>query len=92
MATTDVDELGRRAVALGVGTVASCASVPGGGSAPGLEIPSVGVSIEGDHTAALRRSAVPVIARANHGRTICDLRTVDPRDDAELAAALRAVR
>ncbi len=91
MATAGLEELRRRATALDVGTVVSCASVPGGGSVPGLEIPSVGVSIVGDHTAALRRSVVPVIARTTRGHTICDLRTVDPRDDADLAAALRAV-
>jgi len=91
MATTDLDVLTRRATALGVGTVVSCASVPGGGSTPGLEIPSVGVSIVGDHTAALRRATTPVIARSSQGQTICDLRTVDPEDDAELATALWAV-
>jgi len=91
MATTDLDVLTRRAAALGVGTVVSCASVPGGGSTPGLEIPSVGVSIAGDHTAALRRAPTPVIARSTQGQTICDLRTVDSEDDAELATALQAV-
>jgi L-seryl-tRNA(Ser) seleniumtransferase len=91
MATIEVDSLKERAVALKVGSVVTCASVPGGGSVPGLEIPSVGVSIPGDHTAELRGAPLPVIARANEGRTICDLRTVDPDDDAALAAALGAV-
>ena len=88
MATADVDDLARRAAAIGVGEVVECASVPGGGAVPGLEIASVGVAVPGDRTADLRRGRVPVIARAQGGRTVCDLRTVDPSDDAALAAAL----
>jgi L-seryl-tRNA(Ser) seleniumtransferase len=91
MATIGLEVLTIRANALGVGAVVSCESVPGGGSTPGLAIPSVGVCIEGDHTAALREAATPVIARANRGQTICDLRTVDPTDDATLADVLRSV-
>jgi L-seryl-tRNA(Ser) seleniumtransferase len=91
MATIDPGVLTQRANGLGVGTVVSCASVPGGGSTPGLAIPSVGVSIDGDHTAALREAKTPVIARTSRGQTICDLRSVDPEDDGELAEALRSV-
>jgi len=40
-------------------------------------------------TAALRAAAPkPVIARVDDDRTILDLRTVDPEDDALLAAAI----
>jgi L-seryl-tRNA(Ser) seleniumtransferase len=62
--------------------------VPGGGSLPGLEIPSFGVSLAGDHTAALRANNPPIVARVADGRTVLDLRTVDPADDPELAKAL----
>ena len=90
MATVPVDELRERAAALGVGSVVSCSSVPGGGSLPGQEIESAGIALPGDHTTALRRWAVPVIARVRDGSTVLDLRTVDPQDDATLAAAARA--
>ena len=90
MAVTPVETLRARAQALGVGTVVDCCSVPGGGSLPGQEIPSAGVSLPGDRTAALRRHEVPVIARVHHDRTVLDLRTVDPADDPVVAAACRA--
>jgi L-seryl-tRNA(Ser) seleniumtransferase len=89
MATVPVDELRARAQALGRGEVVACASVTGGGTLPGVEIPSAGVAITGDITAALRAAAPkPVIARVDEGRTILDLRTVDPADDSLLAAAI----
>jgi L-seryl-tRNA(Ser) seleniumtransferase len=88
MATTSVDELRDRAHAIG-GDVVECASVTGGGTLPGVEIPSVGLALPGDHTARLRRATPkPVIARVEDDRTILDLRTVHPADDALLAAAL----
>jgi L-seryl-tRNA(Ser) seleniumtransferase len=91
MASVPVESLRRRATAIGVGKVVACSSVPGGGSGPGLTIPSIGVAVEGDHTAALRRHDLPVIARAHDGQTICDLRTVDPDDDEMLGKALQAL-
>jgi L-seryl-tRNA(Ser) seleniumtransferase len=90
MATRTVEELRARAAALGAGDVVDCASVPGGGTLPGVEIPSAGVALDGDHLARLRAAEPPVIARVEHDRTICDLRTVDPADDAHLAVALRS--
>jgi len=89
MATVAVSELRARAEALGKGDVVECSSVTGGGTLPGVEIPSAGVAIDGDVTAALRAAAPkPVIARVDEGRTILDLRTVDPKDDVLLAAAV----
>jgi L-seryl-tRNA(Ser) seleniumtransferase len=95
MATTALTDLRRRAESLvhaidraGVDAV-ECASVPGGGSLPGMEIPSAGVRIEGDHAAALRRWDPPIIARSHDGGTVCDLRAVDPADDAVIVEALR---
>ncbi len=58
-----------------------CASVPGGGSLPGLEIPSAGLRIDADVAAALRGWDPPIIARVHEGATICDLRAVEPADD-----------
>lgn len=89
MAQIPTDELTQRAVALGVGDVVRCASVPGGGTLPGLEIESAGIALAGDCTAVLRAADVPVIARVREGATVLDLRTVDPADDATVAAAAR---
>ena len=66
------------------------AATPGGGTLPGVEIESVGVSVPGDRTGALRSRPRPVIARVAEGATVVDLRTVHPDDDAETAEALRA--
>ncbi|HEY3723275.1 MAG TPA: L-seryl-tRNA(Sec) selenium transferase [Acidimicrobiia bacterium] len=93
MATVPCAELRARAEAVSAATgarVVECRSVPGGGSAPDAEIDSVGVCLPGDVSAALRAQDPPVIARVTDGTTVCDLRTVDPEDDAHLAAALVA--
>lgn len=88
MASVPVDELRARASALGCGEVVECESVPGGGSAPGVTIPSAGIAVAGDRTAELRAWDPPIVARVADGRTVLDLRTVDPVDDASVAKAL----
>jgi L-seryl-tRNA(Ser) seleniumtransferase len=88
MATSPVDELYRRAKAIGVGHVVETRAIAGGGSLPGLEIPSVGIALPGDCTEVLRRAPEPVIARVSNGSTIADLRTVDPSEDMALGCAL----
>ena len=90
MATRPIGELRARAEALAVhaGTVVDCSSVPGGGSLPGLEIPSAGLRLPGDRAALLRGWDPPVLARVHEGATLLDLRTVDPADDGVLAKAL----
>jgi L-seryl-tRNA(Ser) seleniumtransferase len=90
MATAPVDELRRRAGAIGTGEVVDSVAVAGAGSLPGLDIPSAGLALDGDHTAALRSADPPVIARVNGGRTVLDLRTVDPADDPLVAKAVAA--
>ncbi|MEX2660129.1 MAG: L-seryl-tRNA(Sec) selenium transferase [Acidimicrobiales bacterium] len=91
MATAPVDELRARATAIGAGRVVACGAVPGGGTLPGVEIPSAGVAVTGDHAGALRAHRPPIIARVAEGQTICDLRTVDPDHDPHLAQALHAL-
>ena len=91
MATLTPGALRARAEALAVGEVVSCASVPGGGTLPGVQIPSCGVAVAGDHAAALRSATPPIVARVTEGRTICDLRTVDQAEDGHLAATLGAL-
>jgi L-seryl-tRNA(Ser) seleniumtransferase len=92
MASVPVEELRARAASLAVATgeVVACESVPGGGTAPGVTIPSAGIALDGDHTARLRAWDPPVVARVVDGRTVLDLRTVDPADDPELAKAVHS--
>lgn len=92
MATQPVAALEARAQAL-AGTVPGWSvietvSVTGGGTLPGIDIPSAGLARDGDHTAALRAVEPAVIARVHEGRTVVDLRTVEPADDPSVAAAL----
>ena len=89
MASIPVASLRARAARLGVGELVDCAAVAGGGTLPGVEIPSAGIAVDGDVLRRLRDATPPIIARVEDGRTILDLRTVDPIDDAHLAAALR---
>jgi L-seryl-tRNA(Ser) seleniumtransferase len=88
MATCPVETLRERASALMSGEVVDCESIMGGGSLPGRHIPSVGIALAGDLTARLREADPPVLARVQEGRTICDLRTVFPDQDPDLAKAL----
>jgi L-seryl-tRNA(Ser) seleniumtransferase len=91
MAARSVEDLRARAQAIGVGQVVECEAAAGGGSLPGLTIASAGIAIDGDVTAALRRSSPPIIARVQDARTLLDLRTVAPADDAIITAALQAL-
>lgn len=94
MASAPLAEIERRAAnvaeACGASVVATHA-VPGAGSTPGAVIDSFGIAVPGDCTRALRRREIPVIARTDGGRTILDMRSVSPHDDAEIVAALRQV-
>jgi L-seryl-tRNA(Ser) seleniumtransferase len=96
MATLPVEVLAERAAALVAGVpgakVVDTEAVAGGGSLPGLSIPSAGVALEvpdaGAALAALRRDGI--VARVEEGSVVCDLRTVEPADDGRLATALNA--
>ncbi|MGH9089500.1 MAG: L-seryl-tRNA(Sec) selenium transferase [Acidimicrobiales bacterium] len=98
MATAPVTALRRRAEAVAAvvtaagaeAEVVSCTSVAGGGSVPGLGIPSAAVAVPGDRRGALRRCEPPVVARVDAGRTVCDLRSVEPDLDEALARSLVA--
>jgi L-seryl-tRNA(Ser) seleniumtransferase len=95
MATIPIDELTVRADAIVAAvaqpwcSAAACFAVPGGGTLPEVTIPSYGVLLTGSRQRSLREFATPVIARTAHGRTILDLRTVDPLDDLLLIDAIR---
>src|SRR5580765_1272013 len=70
------------------------ASAIGGGSAPGVELPTWLVAIEKAGTtpdgleAALRRQTPPIIARIERDRVLLDLRTVLPEQDSALLACI----
>jgi L-seryl-tRNA(Ser) seleniumtransferase len=96
MASVPLDELRTRAEAIAEmipgAKVVDTEAVAGGGSLPGLTIPSIGMAIEGpaaeDSLAVLREQ--DIVARIADDAIVCDLRTVDPADDGRLAEALRA--
>lgn len=95
MATASVDSLRSRAAAItdalpGV-AVTECSSVTGGGTLPGVEIPSIGLSVPGDHRSALRRCAPPIVTRVEDAATLLDLRTIDPADDHVVVGSLRSL-
>ena len=50
--------------------------------------PTACSSVPGDQTAVLRAQSPPIIARVLDGRTVLDLRAVDPADDPLIAKAL----
>jgi len=73
------------------------ASTIGGGSAPGVELPTWLVAIANDELSPdaleerLRRATPPVIARIERDRVLLDLRTVLPVQDAQLATLVRGI-
>lgn len=71
-------------------TALAMEALPGAGSLPGITMASFGVSIDGDHAAALRDFNPPVIARVRDGATFLDLRTVAPDDDEAVINAIQA--
>ena len=102
MATKPVSELRARAEAVvsaaGVQVsdaqvsgahVAEMSSVPGGGTLPGVEIPSAGIVLAGERGEELRLSVPAVIARVSQDQTFLDFRTIFPEQDAAVAEALR---
>jgi L-seryl-tRNA(Ser) seleniumtransferase len=72
------------------------ASVSGGGSSPGTDFESWGVSLSHSHHRAtviegrLRRGTPPVIGRIEDDHVLLDLRAIAPEDDERLAAAVTA--
>jgi len=94
MATEPLDRLRARAeaVAAAVPTakVVDTDAVAGGGSLPGLTIPSVGVAVEAPAPARALRllREHDIVARIDDDAVVCDLRTVEPADDERVAQAL----
>jgi len=96
MATASVESIRERvrrivAAANVTAEVVDVESVPGAGSTPGAVIPSAGLSLPGDHVAAMRSLRPPVIARRDGASTVFDLRSVSPADDDIVAASLASL-
>jgi L-seryl-tRNA(Ser) seleniumtransferase len=105
MLHTSAEAIGRRARALAERldpsawrvSLSSGASMIGGGSAPGVELPTLLIRLELPGTAAdtlhqrLRRLDPPVVARIEADYVVLDLRTVPPELDERLAGALAAL-
>ncbi|MEX0664162.1 MAG: L-seryl-tRNA(Sec) selenium transferase [Acidimicrobiia bacterium] len=95
MATASLEDLRARAERITASVprtkVVDTEAVAGGGSLPGLTIPSVGVALDvadvDQALAALREHGI--VARAERDAVVADLRTVDPAHDDRLADALR---
>jgi L-seryl-tRNA(Ser) seleniumtransferase len=73
--------------------VVELASVTGGGTYPGENVPSAGLALDVPDAdaalAALRRAESPVLARIEEGAVVCDARTVLPGEDEALLESLR---
>ncbi len=95
MAAAPLNDLQQRAETIvknaGVGTVIETKAVPGGGTLPTVEIPSFGITLNGDHRTQLRSAPLPIVARVTADMTILDVRSVDPADDAAITEALAQI-
>jgi L-seryl-tRNA(Ser) seleniumtransferase len=97
MLEVTVEELRGRAEAVvaalgGDAHVVEAGARVGGGGAPEFELPSVAVSVPADLAEPLRRGTPPVVGYLADGRTLLDLRSLDPADDQALVEAVRACR
>ena len=81
----------------GDGVVGAGWSLVGGGTFPEARLPSAVIRLRageeaGAWLAVLRAHDPPVVARGRRGRVVVDMRTVAPREDEVVAAALRSLR
>jgi L-seryl-tRNA(Ser) seleniumtransferase len=87
-------ELASRVAADGVAAeVESAVSEPGGGSLPGVQIPTFVVSLPGNADAIARRLRCgdpAVIGYVRNGSVLLDLRCVEEAEISELASAVAA--
>ncbi len=77
---------------VGLGEVVATLSEVGGGSLPGLTLPSFAVSLEVPSAAnlarALRQRPEPIFGRIERGRLLLDLRTVETGEEQKIQVAL----
>ncbi len=71
-------------------------AIVGGGALPGSTLPSLAIQLAAENpgrtAAALRRGDPPIVPRVDDGRVLLDLRTIAPGEDAEVIAAILALR
>ena len=91
MATTSIDELKRRADKIYPKYTTETTATPGGGTLPGVEIPSAGLKFAGDHVKFFRQQNPPIICRVDNDQTVIDLMTVHPNDDVFIDAAIKKI-
>ena len=94
MALTTKDELQDRAEHFEIGEPVALNSVPGGGTLPGVEIPSYGIQIDHDISRELRDGTednLPIIARVEDRKTLLDLRTIHPSLDDQVMTSLKQI-
>ncbi len=88
----DIAELRARAERLAAqlpdAQAVDCIAAVGGGGAPGVELPSAGVSLPESYVAPLRTGTPAVVGRLEGGRCVLDLRTVAPDEDELLVKAV----
>ncbi len=72
--------------------VAQSRAAVGGGGAPGVELPSVALSLPKDYATRLRTGRTAVVGRIEADRCLLDLRTVLPDQDDELVAGVIGAR
>ncbi len=106
MLTTTAEEIRTRAATLAAELVSAGLraeviagfSAVGGGSAPGVDLPTWLIALEKEGLSAsaleeqLRGLHPAVIARIDRDRVVLDLRTVLPHQDAELSSSLRRLQ
>ena len=92
MATTTVDELKIRASKISKEFITDTSATPGGGTLPGVEIPSAGLKLTGDHVEFFRQQNPPIICRVENNHTFLDLMTVHPSDDVFIDNAIKKIR
>ncbi|RSM72638.1 L-seryl-tRNA(Sec) selenium transferase [Kibdelosporangium aridum] len=87
---TEVDVRRAQAIQLRLAgsEIVESTAVIGGGGAPGVELPSLAISLPEHFADKLRASRV--VGRVERGRCLLDLRTVAPEDDEKLIAAVLA--
>ena len=77
-------------------TVIESDAYVGGGAMAQSRIPSVAVAVATDSpdrlAATLRAATLPIIARIDHGRVLLDLRTIAPKEDETVIAALKTAQ
>ena len=94
MALTTEDELQGRADNFDIGAPVALNSVPGGGTLPGVKIPSFGIEIDHDISKELREGTaknLPIITRVENGKTLLDLRTIHPSLDEQVKSSLKQI-